>query len=583
MAVVYQAVDERLERVVAVKLIQPSHANNRAFLERFEREARTVARLNHPNIVAVYDSGEHDGLPYLVMEYVAGRTLRDVLRKRHRLPPKEALDIIEPVLAAVATAHRNGLVHRDIKPENVLIGDDGTVKVTDFGLARAVEASADDATARGQLIATVAYVAPELVTDGRSAPRSDVYSAGIMLFEMLTGQVPFTGERAVDVAHQHVEYDVPPPSRLVDGIPAVVDEVVLRATRRDPEARLADASMFRAEVRAARGGLNSVARASARVQPHSTVHTTVALPREELPRHRITLPRRRRSGLIVATVLVVLALIAAVGGWWLGAGRYTQAPGLLAMTRAEAVAEAERLGFSVEFDEGQFSETVPVDVVIDQDPEPQGRILPGGTITLTLSLGPEQYPIPELVGAPIAEATEQLRVLGLRPQITEEYSSSIPAGHVISVDPAPGTVVRPGTEVTLVISRGEPPIEVPNVVGDRIEDAEEELRELGLRIEIIEQESEEVREGRVISQSPEPHTGVGPGTVVTLTVSTGPPQVEVPDVEGMTVDEARALLESHGLRVEVYDIPTGDDRVFDQSPEGGTRVDRGSVITLWSH
>ncbi len=212
MATVYHAVDERLERVVAVKVIKPTHAGNAEFLGKFDREAKTIARLTHPNVVAVYDTGDHEGLPYLVMEYVRGQTLRDVLARRGRLPLAEAVAVAESLLSAVAAAHRAGLVHRDVKPENVLIGEDNTVKVADFGLAQAVEASTEDPD--GQLMATVAYVAPELVTDGRADPRSDVYSAGIVLFEMLTGRVPYTGERSVEVAYQHVG------TRRRTGVPA---------------------------------------------------------------------------------------------------------------------------------------------------------------------------------------------------------------------------------------------------------------------------------------------------------------------------------------------------------------------------
>ncbi|WP_420117095.1 protein kinase domain-containing protein, partial [Micromonospora sp.] len=267
MATVYTATDERLERTVAVKIIHPSQAAEArsrlaGFPDRFTDEAKAIARLTHPNVVAVYDQGTHQGLPYLVMEYVRGRTLREVLAERRRLNPDEALAIMEQMLAAIAAAHRAGLVHRDVKPENVLVAEaptggvanlvDSVVKVADFGLARAVEASAEEGDGN-QLMATVAYVAPELVTDGRADPRTDVYSAGIVLFEMLTGRVPYDGDRPVDVAWQHVDKDVPAPSVLVPGLPRVLDELVARATRRDPGGRAAGAGARRAGVRGARG------------------------------------------------------------------------------------------------------------------------------------------------------------------------------------------------------------------------------------------------------------------------------------------------------------------------------------------
>jgi serine/threonine-protein kinase len=241
---VYTATDERLERTVALKIIHPTQASEPRFLERFTNEAKVIARLTHPNVVAVYDQGTHEGLPYLVLEYVRGRTLREVLADKRRLPPADALAIMEQMLAAIAAAHRAGLVHRDVKPENVLVAEapnhsllDSVVKVADFGLARAVEeASTEAPTIGSQLLATVAYVAPELVTDGNADARADVYSAGVVLFEMLTGRVPYEAERPVEVAWQHVDRDVPPPSRYVPGLPPILDDLVTRATRRDPGA-----------------------------------------------------------------------------------------------------------------------------------------------------------------------------------------------------------------------------------------------------------------------------------------------------------------------------------------------------------
>src|SRR5256886_4779492 len=268
MATVYTALDERLERTVALKIIHPGQRSDPNFLDRFTDEAKTIARLTHPNVVAVYDQGTHDGLPYLVMEYVRGRTLRELLADKRRLPPMEALAILEQMLAAVAGAHRAGLVHRDIKPENVLVAEppgggslvDAVVKVADFGLAPAVEASGDEARAR--LPATVASVAPELVTDGHADPRTDVYSAGIVLFEMLTGRVPYDGDKPVEVAWRHVDHDVPPPSKFVAGLPAVLDDLVARATRRDPGGRPTDAGALLAEAQAARDDMAASAAAS---------------------------------------------------------------------------------------------------------------------------------------------------------------------------------------------------------------------------------------------------------------------------------------------------------------------------------
>jgi eukaryotic-like serine/threonine-protein kinase len=410
MATVYTAVDERLERTVALKIIHPAQTRDPHFLERFTDEAKTIARLTHPNVVAVYDQGVHDGLPYLVMEYVRGHTLREVLAERRRLSPPEALAILEQMLAAVGAAHRAGLVHRDIKPENVLVAEapgrgslvDAVVKVADFGLARAVEASAD---AGSHLLATVAYVAPELVTDGHADPRTDVYSAGIVLFEMLAGRVPYEGGKPVEVAWRHVDDDVPPPSRFVPDLPRAVDDLVARATRRDPGGRPTDAGAFLAEVQATRDELATNVNPSRAVAGPTVPVASLSPPTQTIPAARPSwarLPGRaepgraepgrpaarstrrravRQGGLVgwyqkvtgtprgrqaVAASIVILGLLIAIGGWWIGVGRYTSAPSLMGLNRAQAIAQARVDGFTVAFDKGRFDEKIAKDTVVGQ-------------------------------------------------------------------------------------------------------------------------------------------------------------------------------------------------------------------------
>ena len=618
MATVYTAVDERLERTVALKIIHPAQSRDPHFLDRFTDEAKTIARLTHPNVVAVYDQGTHDGLPYLVMEYVRGRTLRELLADRRRLTPAEALAILEQMLAAVAAAHRAGLVHRDIKPENVLVAEppgrgslvDAVVKVADFGLARAVEASAD---AGSHLLATVAYVAPELVTDGHADPRTDVYSAGIVLFEMLTGRVPYEGGKPVEVAWRHVDDDVPPPSKFVAGLPPQLDDLVARATRRDPGGRPTDAGALLAEVQATREDLAANA-ATSRVMAAPTVtvasvnHPTQAIPADRPPWARLPgqagparVPGGRRraarqGGLVgwyhdvtatargrqaVAAAIVVVGLLIAVGGWWFGVGRYTQAPSLMGLTRAQAAAAARADGFTLAFDHGRYDEKIPKDTVVGQRPGGSQRIVAGGTITLTLSLGPERYTIPDENGRNYDDAAAQLSSMKLVPKRQDVYDDSMPAGNVLSTDPAKDTVVPPGTEVVVKVSKGKAPITVPNVVSKDGSDAQQQLQAMGLIVAVQQQESDKPA-NQVISQDPPDGSGVEKGARIILTVSSGPPLVTVPDLtnKGYGYDQANQLLQQVGLAaVKVFDFPGG--QVRQQNPAAGQQVPKGTQVQLW--
>jgi beta-lactam-binding protein with PASTA domain len=625
MATVYTAVDGRLERTVALKIIHPSQATNVHFVDRFTDEAKTIARLTHPNVVAVYDQGRHQGLPYLVMEYVQGRTLRDLLTQRRRLNPVEALAILEQMLSAIAAAHRAGLVHRDVKPENVLVAEapsggianlvDSVVKVADFGLARAVEASSTDAS--GQLMATVAYVAPELVTDGHADARTDVYSAGIVLFEMLTGRVPYDGDEPVEVAWQHVDNDVPAPSSIVKGLPTVLDDLVARATRRDPGARPTDAGAMLAEVQVVRDDLGAAnvetallrqvparpqaADATALVPAITTAFPAAAGDRPgwaRLPEQGARPRGQRRAGppppatpgglvgrfagdrrqIFILTAVVLMVLVVIGSTWWVTLGRYTDTPQLVNMSRAQAEQAAAAEGFQLRIGDGAFSENVPKDVVLTQDPAPAERIIKGGEVTLTLSLGPERYPVPDVIGMELAAARGEIE--GTKLKIKEgsgKYSDTIPQGVVISTDPKVNTQLKPGATVTVVVSKGRAPITVPDLTGKNINDARTQAQQLGLTV-VEQYEDSDKPADQVIKQTPAPGTGAENDDEIKLVVSKGPPQVNVPDVNNQPCQQAKQTLEAQGLRARLDFNPNGLVRI--QNPAAGTPVPPQTEVVL---
>ena len=584
MATVYTATDTRLDRVVAVKVMRAHLAEDPEFVERFSREARAAARLSTPEVVAVHDQGTDaaTGTAYLVMEYVEGRTLRDLIRDGGPIPPGRALELLEPVLQALSAAHGAGLVHRDVKPENVLLGNDGRVKVADFGLARAIETSSVTATA-GVLIGTVAYLAPEQVEHGSADARTDVYAAGILLWEMLTGTPPYGGATPLSVAYRHVNDDVPPPSTVVEGIPQSVDELVISATRRDPAARPVDGGAFLAALRTVRADLPPDPVGVPSAGPHATqVITRAALPpRAEKPA-KATKPdrKRRRPGLVAGVLIAVLALLVSAGGWYLGSGRYTSAPAVLNLTQAAATAKLKTAGLTTKVDpQRAFSETVAVGLVLSQDPKPHGKVRKDGTVTLVLSRGPDRRPVPDLAGSTQDAATKQLSAVGLRlGPVTQEFSGSISKGSVIRSDPAPGQKLRPGSAVALVVSKGLEQVSVPDVRGKKQAEAEKTLKEAGFATSVTLVFSETVDKGVVADQSPSSGTA-GRGSTVTLSVSKGPPLVTVPDVRGKKRGEAEKQLKALGLKTRTIRFP-GAETVRTQSPSPGSKVEKGSTVTL---
>ncbi|MFH8684829.1 Stk1 family PASTA domain-containing Ser/Thr kinase [Streptomyces lydicus] len=618
MATVYRAVDTRLDRVLALKVMHPGLAADGEFVDRFIREAKSVARLSHPNVVGVFDQGTDGTYVYLAMEYVAGCTLRDVLRERGALQPRAALDILEPILAALGAAHRAGLVHRDMKPENVLIGDDGRVKVADFGLVRAVDTNTTSST--GSVLGTVSYLAPEQLEHGTADARVDVYACGVVLYEMLTGSKPHTGGTVAQVLYQHLHEDVLPPSERVPGTAPQLDELVALATAREPEQRAQDAVVLLSRARAARAELTDEqldlvppqAKAvpagdgseptdviprpaggqlplpgadeaelnrTSRLEVPPAEHTTRLRPAPAPAAPAGGLLQRRRLATIVAAVLLVLGV--GTGVWYINSGQFTSVPAVLDMPQAKAVSTLRDAGLGVRVVRG-FSSNVERGHVMKTDPETGKRIRGTGTVTITVSRGPDIVAVPDLSGTPVADAKRKLRDRGLVPgTVTREFSTDVAKGSVIRTDPKAGVKRRPDTAVALTVSRGAP-VDVPGVVGSDRADAESTLRQAGFQVRFAEQPvfSPEDK-GTVARQTPAEGGRLGKGDTVTLTLSKGPEMITVPDVTGKKVDDAKKELTSLGFEVKV-DKPWlfPQDEVDSQSVEGGQKAPKGGTITI---
>ena len=613
MASVYEAVDTRLDRTCAVKIMHPGLGDDEAFAARFVREARSAAHLSHPNVVNVFDQGEDPsvdgGTLYLVMELIAGHTLRDVIRDDAPLSPPRALALMEPVVSALAAAHRAGLIHRDIKPENVLIADDGRVKVADFGLAKAVSADTQHTATGGVIIGTVSYLAPELVVDGTSDARADVYAAGVVLYELLTGRKPHEGESPIAVAYKHVHEDVPPPSRSAPGIPPYVDALVARATARDRAQRPADAGVLLHQLhrvsQALAGGVWDDADLTADLAlpspPDPMTEDTSALdlrpvtpaefiaptplPTPERARP-VTAPRVRRSrrGPVLLVLALLLALTAGVGAYWFGWARYTATPGVLGLPQQVATQKLEAAGLHVSVGVPAFSASVPRGRVVDTDPSPGSRVLDHGTVTLTLSKGAELYAVPETRNLNENQAQDAL----LKAHLTfgraiRQYDENVPRGTVLGSNPPSGNRESPQTVVDLILSRGPKPIHIRNWTGRSATRAEQALTAQHLQVDAGDQEfSDRVPQGHVISQTPD--TGVRhSGDTVRLVVSRGPELVQIPgDLVAMGVHDATTLLHSLGFRVTVEKSPyyIGVGYVYSSSPGPGEMAPKGSLVIL---
>lgn len=605
MAEVFLARDRLLDRPVALKALFPEYAREPSFVERFRREAQAAANLNHPNIVAIYDWGQESGTYFIVMEYVEGRSLRDLIRSEGPLDANAAADVGAEIAAALAFAHRSGVVHRDVKPGNVLLTRSGNVKVTDFGIARA--GTSDGLTQTGSVMGTATYFSPEqaqgLPVDGRS----DVYSLGVVLYEMVTGVVPFTGDSPVAVAFKHVREEPVPPSRRNPEVPADLEQIILTALAKDPDHRYQSADDLRADLLRFRRGrplaaapvtalvaevpTGATARAAAaygsaatmqtaRVPPAGTVSTGSLPP--------VGPPSSRRRAL--ATALTVLGLVVVVGLILLVANLFggtptVAVPDVVGREVGEATQRLEDAGFEVEVERvpDDPDDDIPRDHVVAQDPQADEEAEEGSTVTLTVAGLEGEVEIPNVVDKPFGEAKAELEEAGFVVEQRNESSDQVAPFNVIRTEPRAGELAERGSTVIVFVSTGREQVEVPDVVGRSADDATARLREAGFEVEERQQASADVPAGDVIRTDPAAGETAARGSTVTIFVSTGNPQVEVPDVRGDTEEAATATLEAAGFSVGTLEAPStpgNAGRVIGQDPAPGTMVDPGSRVVL---
>jgi beta-lactam-binding protein with PASTA domain/tRNA A-37 threonylcarbamoyl transferase component Bud32 len=586
MGEVYRAHDAVLARDVAVKLLHPQLAGDRGFVERFRREARAAAVLNHPSIVGVYDWGSTDGTYFMVMEFVPGSNLRTLLAEYGRLEPTQVVEICLQVLSALDHAHGHGIVHRDVKPENILIARDGTVKVADFGLARAY-ADSYVSQAEGTVTGTVQYLAPEQIHGEPADPRTDLYAVGVVMFELLTGRAPYVGETSLSIAYQHLSGRVPAPSAAIPTISPALDPPVLRATEKDRADRPASARSMREEVARAGVGLPpapALVELAAQIPSTEFVTeeraATVTIPRSVSPRAR----RARRIRTVLAiTALLLLLGFGAWAAWEYAIPHYTSVPNVVGMTQRQAEVRLEGVGLAVRIGDGEYSTSLPDGSVIRAVPSPGSRIRTGDEVTLIPSLGPQLLLVPDVAGKQEAAAKRTLTEAGFGWQVDRAFDDGVAKGRVIRQSPDPGQRIEQGSTVTITVSRGPAPVEVPNVVGRPAPEAQATLEAFGFSVERAEEFSTDVPRGSVIRTAPPAGKRAPRGSEVTMVVSKGTRTFPMPDVVGMTREAATAKLVGLGLRVNVVLLPSSDppNTVVFQDPAPGTTVRQGDEVTIY--
>jgi eukaryotic-like serine/threonine-protein kinase len=604
MADVYLAEDQELGRRVALKLLNDRHASDEQFVERFRREAQSAAGLNHASIVSIFDRGYAEGTYYIAMEFLDGRTLKELLIRNGPTPVPIAIDYARQILGALSFAHRNGIVHRDIKPHNIIVGSDGRLKVTDFGIARS---GASQMTEAGSIVGTAQYLSPEQARGAPVDPRSDLYSLGIVLYEMLTGHVPFTGDTPVEIAMKHLSQVPEPPSKLRHDVPHDLDAIVMRALAKDPDQRYESAEEMDADLaRVARGVavaretedamtqvLSGAGVSSAQTmiqQPRSAVAPPPAPPAyrrpsayydyEEPPRGRSVWPWLLALGLIIA---------GAIGGWFLytkiqdqlNSNKPISVPGVVLLQRQVAVLKIKQAGLNPVVLTAS-DDTVPKGQVSEQNPGGGARVGKGSTITLTVSTGKPKVTVPDVRNRSVTDAVTALAQIGLNPHVVRIYSPAQP-DTVTGQFPSPGDKIVKGTSVRINVSRGAKPVPVPDVRDQPYANAKSALEGRGFVVSRVDIQSDKA-EGVVAAEDPPPGTPVDKGSTITLSVSKGPATTQVPDVRNQDQATAESLLTGAGLTPAVTFVPVTDPSqdgiVISQNPAANSDAKSGEVVII---
>lgn len=588
MAIVYLAFDERLERQVALKVMHQhlsTGVDSEDFTQRFIREAKTAANLTHPGLVSVFDQGHDGDIRYLAMEYVPGTTLRKVLLEEGKISVERALNFAKDILQALDNAHQNNLVHRDVKPENVLITPKGAIKLADFGLARAVTDISSTATTN--VMGTVAYLSPEVISQGRNDVRSDIYSIGVMLFEMLVGRLPYQGTNPLHIAYQHVNTDVPRVRTFRPEVPVAIDELIAAFCDRNPDYRPDNAHKALVLLQEIYTQLFFVPQ----IQDH-TIPTTL-LP-SSLHNHPTTVLTPQKSGKnkrrihkswLLTGALATVSLVL-LGIWWSTQGPMVMSkiPDLSGLSFEQASGKLVEEGFDVE-QRFAFDDEIEKGNVISSDPSFGTKAKKNSTVTVFTSRGIETFTIPEdLLGKDSSAAVTELLNIGFTNlKEIKEYNTTVSPGKIISVDPQAGKTLPHNEVITLHVSQGPEPITVPNVVGKTETSATQTIGELELSLNVTEVFSDTVTKGAIISQSPKAGSGGFRGQELSVEVSKGPQQITVPDLVGKKVKDAENQLQELGLVPQSRPLFTffGGDSVASQEISPGTKVDPGTTIKLW--